>query len=305
VLKSVYRPTRLGQASQPTRRPARWTDATSDRADEFVREKRPSRLSDDAACRRDSVSERSVCRSVRRNRTPLISRTAARDHGPTAFRNGERASRARHNKGKSTLPPGPFCPLRMLECTASTYVIAYVRDNVSEECVARQFTSSLLPLSSPPPSSSSSWLEDRRLSHDSRICNPAACRTIAREYVYAFIHSFSRATQTRRKRVVAYERKWSALDYCFSSRSFSDRRPSCYVDRAKAGSLLVLGANFDQEDVVLVAVESPASRIPRTFTFHKPVVYEDRLLIVQGQRQYINGPRIKWQQRGVVEHNPT
>lgn len=29
------------------------------------------------------------------------------------------------------------------------------------------------------------------------------------------------------------------------------------------------------------------------------------LLIVQGQRQHINGPRIKWQQRGVVEHNPS
>jgi len=47
-----------------------------------------------------------------------------------------------------------------------------------------------------------------------------------------------------------------------------------------------------------------ASRIPRTFSL-EPTVYNDRLLIVQGQRQYINGPRIKWQQRGVVEHNPS
>jgi len=35
------------------------------------------------------------------------------------------------------------------------------------------------------------------------------------------------------------------------------------------------------------------------------IVCNDCLLIVQGQRQYINGPRIKWQQRGVVEHNPS
>lgn len=41
-------------------------------------------------------------------------------------------------------------------------------------------------------------------------------------------------------------------------------------------------------------------RIPRIV-----LVSNDCLLIVQGQRHYINGPRIKWQQRGVVEHNPS
>lgn len=34
-------------------------------------------------------------------------------------------------------------------------------------------------------------------------------------------------------------------------------------------------------------------------------LFNECLLIVQGQRQHINGPRIKWQQRGVVEHNPS
>lgn len=88
---------------------------------------------------------------------------------------------------------------------------------------------------------------------------------------------------------------------------FPPLRPSRLYSNASLFTLAVLPAG--------VSLLSPlpsfigdllpvASRIPRTFSL-EPIVYNDRLLIVQGQRQYINGPRIKWQQRGVVEHNPS
>lgn len=175
-----------------------------------------------------------------------------------------RASRARHNtRGRARSPPGPFCSLRMLECTVSSPdVVTRARDHVSEESVVQQFTlSSLLP---PLPS----WqLEDRRLPHGSRICNPAACRTITREYVYTFIrvHTFC----------ARYANLWNAqrtsvnkpLDYYISSRSFSHHHTFLLRRSRQSHVSPCPWRNFDQDNVVVVAVESPASRIPRTFTF--------------------------------------
>lgn len=75
----------------------------------------------------------------------------------------------------------------------------------------------------------------------------------------------------------------------------SSRRPSFTLGVALIrGFVLALGRIF------LVAF----SHTLHVLAF-KPIVYNDCLLIVQGQRQYINGLRIKWQQRGVVEHNPS
>lgn len=103
MLKKCTSANEASQASQPTKRLAKWTQRATEQTD--VREL--VTISDDAACRRNPVPEGSVCRSVRRNRTPLISRTAARDHGPIAFRNGESVARATQHEGKSTLPPRP------------------------------------------------------------------------------------------------------------------------------------------------------------------------------------------------------
>jgi len=181
-------------------------------------------------------------------------------------------------------------PHRVLTATCTP---ARIRDVVFVVPAARQ-------LAPPPPPS---WqLEDHRLLLGSRTINPAARRTITREYVYyvttfacCFVFLLPRAPKR-------------GLASCFFFFPRCVRRACIRCIRTCPSSPLPcfrLGCRcFPRCHPFIGDLLPVASRIPRTFSL-KPTVYNDRLLIVQGQRQYINGPRIKWQQRGVVEHNPS
>lgn len=162
---------------------------------------------------------------------------------------------------------------------------------------ARQFAPPP-PLPPPPPS----WqLEDHRLPLGSRTINPAARRTITREYVYyASVRPplLFRLSLGARAKLPA--RAGIALFFPHRCNASPSSPLPCF--RPGCSPLLLVVVIV----VIVIGNLLPvfASRIPRTLLL-KPTVYNDRLLIVQGQRQYINGPRIKWQQRGVVEHNPS
>jgi len=118
-------------------------------------------------------------RSVRRNRTPLISRARLQQRDKSVARAARNTVWQERRSPLPPLPPRSFSlvdaerePHRVLTATCTP---ARIRDVVFVVPAARQ-------LAPPPPPS---WqLEDHRLLLGSRTINPAARRTITREYVY-------------------------------------------------------------------------------------------------------------------------